>query len=67
MDRGGGLQEDPVETSNSLTDKAVVVERSDDTEFEVVVTFDKSGKPDVGELFASEESSVTDVMVLFSS
>ena len=66
MDRGGGLHEDVVKTSDFMTDKAVIVEESGDNELEVIVTLDKSDKLDVGDVLVSEESSGADVLTLFS-
>ena len=55
-----------VKTSDLMTDKAVIVEESGDTELEVIVPRDICDKLDVGDVFASEESSDTDVLKVVS-
>ena len=52
--------------SDSLVDEVVVVEESDDVEFEIVFTFDESGRLDVEEFSLSRERSFVDALELLS-
>ena len=66
LDCGGDAHEDVAKTSDSLADKAVVVEGSDDIGLEIISTFDESGRLDVEEFRPPRERSVVDALGLLS-
>lgn len=50
-----------------MADEVVVVEESDDVEFEMGFASNESGKLDVGEIFAFEESGAADALELLGT